>query len=88
MEHIQTEQHLPGGRWRRWNRKGWSAFASMHRCVTIGREVQLLWQDTKEKVTALDVDEEFGLIVRRENGTVETVRTGEVSVRGLYGYVE
>ena len=58
------------------------------RCVTIGREVQLLWQDTKEKVTALDVDEEFGLIVRRENGTVETVRTGEVSVRGLYGYVE
>jgi hypothetical protein len=26
--------------------------------------------------------------VRRENGTVETVRTGEVSVRGLYGYVE
>ena len=57
------------------------------RCVTIGREVQLLWQDTKEKVTALDVDEEFGLIVRRENGTVETVRTGEVSVRGLYGYV-
>ena len=58
------------------------------RCVTIGREVQLLWQDTKEKVTALDVDEEFGLVVRRENGTVETVRTGEVSVRGLYGYVE
>ena len=58
------------------------------RCVTIGREVQLLWQDTKEKVTALDVDEEFGLIVRRKNGTVETVRTGEVSVRGLYGYVE
>ena len=58
------------------------------RCVTIGREVQLLWQDTKEKVTALDVDEEFGLIVRRENGTVETVRTGEVSVRALYGYVE
>ena len=45
-------------------------------------------KDTKEKVTALDVDEEFGLIVRRENGTVETVRTGEVSVRGLYGYVE
>ena len=58
------------------------------RCVTIGREVQLLWQDTKEKVTALDVDEEFGLVVRRENGKIETVRTGEVSVRGLYGYVE
>lgn len=57
-------------------------------CLTLGREVQLLWQDAKEKVTALDVDDQFGLIVRREDGTVETIRTGEVSVRGLYGYVE
>lgn len=56
-------------------------------CVTIGKEVQLLWQDVHEKVRALDVDEEFGLVVQRENGAVETVRTGEVSVRGLYGYV-
>ena len=57
-------------------------------CLTLGREVQLLWQDVKEKVTALDVDEQFGLVVRRADGTVETIRTGEVSVRGLYGYVE
>ena len=56
-------------------------------CVTIGSEVQLLWQDTREKVRALDIDDRFGLIVQRENGTVETIRTGEVSVRGLYGYV-
>lgn len=58
------------------------------RCVTLGREVQLLWQDTRERVTALDVDESFGLVVRRESGCVEAIRTGEVSVRGLYGYVE
>ena len=45
-------------------------------------------QDVKEKVTALDVDDQFGLVVRRADGTVETIRTGEVSVRGLYGYVE
>lgn len=57
-------------------------------CVTIGSEVQLLWQNTKEKVKALDIDDQFGLIVQRENGTVETIRTGEVSVRGLYGYVD
>lgn len=57
-------------------------------CLTIGREVQLLWQDTREHVTALDVDEQFGLVVRREDGRIETIRTGEVSVRGLYGYVE
>ena len=57
-------------------------------CLTLGREVQLLWQNVKEKVTALDVDDQFGLVVRHEDGTVETIRTGEVSVRGLYGYVE
>ena len=56
-------------------------------CLTLGKEVQLLWQDVREKVFALDVDEQFGLVVRREDGKIETVRTGEVSVRGLYGYV-
>ena len=56
-------------------------------CVTLGKDVQLLWQDVHEKVFALDVDEQFGLVVRRENGTIDTIRTGEVSVRGLYGYV-
>lgn len=56
-------------------------------CVTLGKEVQLLWQDVREKVFALDVDEQFGLVVRRGDGTIDTIRTGEVSVRGLYGYV-
>ena len=34
------------------------------------------------------VDGQFGLVVRHENGELETVRSGEVSVRGLYGYAE
>lgn len=36
MEHIQVQMTPRGARWRRWDRKGWSAFASMHRSVTIG----------------------------------------------------
>ena len=36
---------------------------------------------------AVGIDDSFGLIVRREDGTLETIRSGEVSVRGLYGYV-
>ena len=36
MEHIQAQMLPAGTRWRRWNRKGWSAFASLHRSVTIG----------------------------------------------------
>ena len=57
-------------------------------CLTIGRQVQLLWEDAHEKVLATGVDEELGLQVLRQNGITDTVRTGEVSVRGLYGYVE
>ena len=36
MKHIQNGMNSPAVRWRRWNRKGWSAFASMRRSVSIG----------------------------------------------------
>ena len=45
------------------------------------REVAILAQ-------ARDVDGQFGLVVRLEDGETTTLRTGEVSVRGLYGYTE
>ena len=57
-------------------------------CVTLGRDVRLLWTDGQARAKALDIDEQFGLVVRLEDGTETTVRTGEVSVRGLYGYTE
>lgn len=57
-------------------------------CVTLGREVRLMWTEKQERARALDVDEGFGLVVRLADGTVTTVRSGEVSVRGLYGYAE
>lgn len=57
-------------------------------CLTIGQQVQLLWEDVHEKVLATGVDDELGLEVLRQNGAKEVIRTGEVSVRGLYGYVE
>ena len=39
-------------------------------------------------MTALDIDPQYGLVVRHGSGAVETLRCGEVSVRGLYGYAE
>jgi len=58
-------------------------------CVNLGKPVQLIAPDgTREAATALDVDEDFGLIVRTADGRTKTVRAGEVSVRGLYGYIE
>ena len=57
-------------------------------CVTLGREVRLMWTEKQERATALDIDDRFGLVVRTENGEQMTIRSGEVSVRGLYGYTE
>ena len=57
-------------------------------CVNIGRQVRLLGDGTEETVTAVGVDGQFGLVICRLDGREETVRSGEVSVRGLYGYVE
>ena len=59
------------------------------RCVNLGKTVQLIRPDgRRDTVTAEAVDEEFSLVVRHGDGRQETVRTGEVSVRGMYGYVE
>ncbi len=58
-------------------------------CVTLGKEVQILRRDgSREQVTALDIDEQFGLVVRTAAGQLDTIRSGEVSVRGMYGYIE
>lgn len=57
-------------------------------CVNLGKRVQLLWTDHQTEAEAVDIDGQFGLVVRLPDGSKTTVRTGEVSVRGLYGYVE
>ena len=58
------------------------------RCVNLGKRVRLLSPGGEARGEAVDVDRDFGLVVRRDDGTVTTVRSGEVSVRGLYGYTE
>ena len=54
------------------------------RCVTTGKLCRLLPEGSE--VEALDIDGRYGLVVRRGE-KMETIRSGEVSVRGLYGYV-
>ena len=56
------------------------------RCLTLGKEVQIITGETRRVATALEVDDTFGLVVREADGTQNIVRAGEVSVRGLYGY--
>lgn len=56
-------------------------------CVTLGREVMLLHAEQTFSGQAVDLDDDGGLIVRLSDGTIRTVTSGEVSVRGIYGYV-
>lgn len=67
-----------------------SAYLAAYRrdCVNLGKTVQLISPLGRETVEAVGIDEQFGLVVRTADGTEKTVRSGEVSVRGMYGYVE
>lgn len=56
-------------------------------CLTPGRAVTLLRPDGQERAMAVDIDENFGLIVEYPDGRRESVTSGEVSVRGIAGYV-
>jgi len=56
-------------------------------CVTIGREISLLRGDAVRRGKALDVDEDGALVVAFPDGSVEHVNSGEVSIRGMYGYI-
>ena len=56
-------------------------------CITIGQEVSLVRGDEIRHGRALDVDGEGALVVLFPDGHTEAVNSGEVSVRGMYGYV-
>ena len=56
-------------------------------CITIGREISLVRGDEIRHGKALDVDNEGALVVEFSDGQIQAVQSGEVSVRGMYGYV-
>lgn len=63
----------------------WMASYKAH-CITLNQDVQLLRDGEIRYAHADDMDEQGGLLVTLPNGTHETVFSGEVSVRGMYGY--
>ena len=56
-------------------------------CITVGQSISLVRSDEIRYGIALDVDEQGALVVRFDDGHTEAVNSGEVSVRGMYGYV-
>lgn len=55
--------------------------------AVIGKEVYAIRGENKELVKCLDLDENGNLIVRNSNGEVKEIMSGEISIRGLKGYI-
>ena len=55
--------------------------------VNKGRVVEVLDPKGEWQGTAIGIEKTGELLVQREDGSVEAVYAGEVSVRGIYGYV-
>jgi BirA family biotin operon repressor/biotin-[acetyl-CoA-carboxylase] ligase len=56
-------------------------------CVTIGSQISVVRGDDIRHGTAVAVDDEGGLLVQYPGGGSEIVTSGEVSIRGMYGYL-
>ena len=56
-------------------------------CITLGQDISLVRGEEIRSGRALEVDDEGALVVRFTNGETQAVNSGEVSVRGMYGYV-
>ena len=57
------------------------------RCVTLGKPVQVLWPSGAREAFAVGLNDYAALEVEYPDGTRATVSSGEVSVRGMYGYI-
>lgn len=66
-----------------------SLLTESYNALLVNRNAQVKVLDPKGEYTGIarEVDKKGNLLVERENGKVMSVYSGEVSVRGLYGYV-
>lgn len=55
--------------------------------INVGREVKIIRKEGEVIRTALGINEMGELLVQDETGKISNIFSGEVSVRGLYGYV-
>lgn len=57
------------------------------RLVNRGREVKIVERQREWQAVAMEINQDGELLVKLSDGTVKKVMSGEVSVRGIYGYV-
>ena len=51
------------------------------RSMILGKEIVILANDKKEKATALAIADDYSLVVRRENGEIVNISSGDVSIK-------
>ncbi len=64
----------------------WMARYRTH-CMTVGREIRVVRGNQERFGRAISIDDDGGLLVEYQDGETATVNSGEVSVRGMYGYL-
>lgn len=57
------------------------------RLVNRGKEVVILTGDSKLEAIACGIDKDGELLVKTKDGSLQAIVAGEVSVRGVYGYI-
>lgn len=55
--------------------------------AVIGKEIYLIKGEERELVKCLDINEDGNLIVERKDKSIKEIMSGEVSIRGVKGYV-
>lgn len=56
-------------------------------CITIGKEISLQTDSSTRSAVATGVDDQGALLVTFPDGHTQAVNSGEVSIRGMYGYI-
>lgn len=56
-------------------------------CVTLGKEISVVTPTSVRHGVAVDIDQNGALVVDFPDGQREAVNSGEVSIRGMYGYI-
>jgi BirA family biotin operon repressor/biotin-[acetyl-CoA-carboxylase] ligase len=73
----------------KWRAEGIEAILPLYReySITLGSRVRVIGLTETFEAHAEDICADGSLLVRRDDGTMQTVHAGDVSVRGVMDYV-
>ena len=54
------------------------------RSIVLGKDIEVIQGTNSEKATAIDIDENGGLMIEKQDGTITSLHSGEISIRGNF----